>query len=187
MLSIGGKEIVVKALIQSIPTYVMSLFQMPQSLITEIQRLFARFWWGSNEKEWKIHWGSWNCLCSPKHSRGLGFRDLIVFNRAIVAKQCWRVLTNLDSLAAKVLRGYYFLGGDFLQAYSQPSGSFLWKSLVWGRGLIEVGTRWRVGRGTSILVYQDRWIPRPSTFQVISPPVLGEMITGSQLKNPSRG
>ncbi|KAK2648200.1 hypothetical protein Ddye_015689 [Dipteronia dyeriana] len=143
--------------------------------------------WGSTEKERKIHWSSWKHLCSPKHSRGLGFRDLAVFNRALVVKQCWRILTNPDSLATKVLWGCYFLGWDFLNADTDPIGSFLWNSLVWGRGLIEAGIRCIVGKGTSILVYRDRWIPRPSTFHVISPLVLGEMITISHLKNPSGG
>ncbi|KAK2661148.1 hypothetical protein Ddye_007681 [Dipteronia dyeriana] len=47
LLSIGGKEILIKYVLQSIPTYSMSLLQLPHSLINEIQRLFARFWWGS--------------------------------------------------------------------------------------------------------------------------------------------
>ncbi|KAK3195485.1 hypothetical protein Dsin_026795 [Dipteronia sinensis] len=127
----------------------MSLFQLPQSLITEIQRLFARFWWGSKKDKQKIHWGSWNRLCLAKKSGGLGFRDL--------------------------------------QADSTPAGSFLWKSLVWGRGLIEARTRLRVGRGTGIYVYQDRWVPRPSTFKVISPPVFRELTTVNQLRSPTRG
>ncbi|KAK2661119.1 hypothetical protein Ddye_007652 [Dipteronia dyeriana] len=55
------------------------------------------------------------------------------------------------------------------------SDSFLWKSLLWGRELLEKGSRWRVEDGQKILTYRDRWIPRLSTFKVFSPPVLGEL------------
>ncbi|KAK3224804.1 hypothetical protein Dsin_004666 [Dipteronia sinensis] len=59
--------------------------------------------------------------------------------------------------------------------------SFLWKSLFWGRGLLEYGIRWRVGDGTKIAVYKDRWISKTSTLKVISPSNLGENVTVQQL------
>ncbi|KAI9156545.1 hypothetical protein LWI28_008377 [Acer negundo] len=43
-LSIGGKEILIKAVIQSIPSYAMHLFQLPKGLLSEIYRLCACFW-----------------------------------------------------------------------------------------------------------------------------------------------
>ena len=41
-----------------------------------------------------------------------------------------------------------------------------------GRQVIDKGVRWRIGKGSSILVYKDSWIPRPDTFKPISPPTL---------------
>ncbi|TXG57877.1 hypothetical protein EZV62_015706 [Acer yangbiense] len=35
--------------------------------------------------------------------------------------------------------------------------------------LLVKGLRWRVGDGYSIRVFQDQWLPRPSTFRPISP------------------
>ena len=64
----------------------------------------------------KIHWSFWSCLCKPKKVGGLGFRDLAVFNRVFLAKQCWRLLKFLESLVAKVLKGCYFYNSDFMHA-----------------------------------------------------------------------
>ncbi|KAK3192914.1 hypothetical protein Dsin_024224 [Dipteronia sinensis] len=56
LLSIGGNEVLIKAMVQAVPSYAMSLFRIPKSLILEIQRLCAHFWWGGNVNKKKIHW-----------------------------------------------------------------------------------------------------------------------------------
>ncbi|KAK2641089.1 hypothetical protein Ddye_022852 [Dipteronia dyeriana] len=56
-----------------------------------------------------------------------------ISNRANLAKQCWRLLKNPDSLAAKVFKGCYFNDGSFLDAKKTGSGSFIWNCLMWGK------------------------------------------------------
>ena len=34
------------------------------------------------------------------------------------------------------------------------------------------GTRWQVGNGERILIWDDKWLPTPTTYKVISPPRL---------------
>ncbi|TXG69095.1 hypothetical protein EZV62_004030 [Acer yangbiense] len=54
--------------------------------------------------------------------------------------------------------------------------------LLWGRQLLEFGSRWGVGNGTCIGIYSDHWLPCPHTFMVFSSPVLGELVTVDILK-----
>ena len=58
MLSIASKEILIKAMAQSIPTYTMSVFQLPLKLCDELDDLCAKFWWGQMGNDRKIHWKS---------------------------------------------------------------------------------------------------------------------------------
>lgn len=97
-----------KAVIQAIPTYSMSCLCLFVGLLSEIQKLMARFWW-SNYKDRKcIHWQRWELLCHPNSSKGLGFKFLVAFNQAFLAKQGWRILKSPRSLVATVLKAHYF-------------------------------------------------------------------------------
>ncbi|KAK2644874.1 hypothetical protein Ddye_020069 [Dipteronia dyeriana] len=121
----GEKEISIKVVIHAIPMYSMSVLYLPKGLTAEIQRLYARLWWGSTEKKWKIHWCTWNRLCLPKNEGGLGFHDIEISNRAFLAKQCWRILKNPDSLATRVLKGCYYKNGNFMEAQKMNNVSYV--------------------------------------------------------------
>ncbi|KAL5864315.1 hypothetical protein ACOSQ3_001829 [Xanthoceras sorbifolium] len=134
LFSAGGKKVMLKAVIQAMPTYSMTLFRLPQSLIYDLHRLMARFWWESNASNNKIHWCSWSHLCRSKLESGLGFRDLSLFNQALLAKSLCPI-------------------------------SAVWRSILWGRSLLEKGLRWRIGGGKAVSIYDDNWISRPFFFK----------------------
>jgi len=46
LLSQAGREILIKVVVQAIPTHTMSCFKLPKGLINEIEGLIRKFWWG---------------------------------------------------------------------------------------------------------------------------------------------
>jgi len=54
-LSITGREVLIKSVVQAIPTYVMSYFLLSMVLCEHIERMISKFWWGSKQGERKIH------------------------------------------------------------------------------------------------------------------------------------
>ena len=103
-LSLGGKEIFLKAIIQAIPVFAMGVFKIPKQLCKEIHDAMSRFWWRDTEEKNRMHWFAWWRMYNPKNIGGMGFRDLHSFNLAMLAKQSMRLLSNPDSLCAQVLR-----------------------------------------------------------------------------------
>ncbi|GAU20296.1 hypothetical protein TSUD_337770 [Trifolium subterraneum] len=115
-----SKEIMIKSVLQAIPSYVMSMFILPASLIDDIEKMINAFWWrngSTNNNTTKgIHWLAWERLACPKAYGGLGFRNFEAFNKAMVAKQVWNIVQNLNSLVAKLIKARYFPRSSLFEA-----------------------------------------------------------------------
>ena len=131
--------------------------------------MMRNFWWGQKNQESKIAWISWRKMCKPKSLGGLGFRNLQAFNLALLAKQAWKILTNPSSLVAHILKAKYFPYCDVLNASLCSNPSYTWRSIHNSLNVLKSGTRWRVANGRRIHIWDDKWLPSPSTFKVITP------------------
>lgn len=153
LLPKAGKEVLIRVVAQAIPNYTMSVFQLPVGTFAEINRCVARFWLGKLGGK-GIHWRKWDKLCVPKKEGGLEFRELSMFNQALVTRQEWRLLFYPQSLVARMLKAKY----SVVQFYGcwRAGDSYLWKSFLWGRELLRKGLRWRVSNGRQIRVFRDR-------------------------------
>ncbi|MCH90826.1 putative ribonuclease H protein, partial [Trifolium medium] len=111
-LSKAGKEIMIKSVLQAIPSYVMSVYLIPETTIKEIERMINSFWWGGGTNNRGIKWMAWDRMSCPKEFGGLGFRDLHLFNMAMVAKQGWNFIMKPDTLVARIYKARWRIGDD---------------------------------------------------------------------------
>jgi hypothetical protein len=165
-LSMGGKDILLKAIIQAIPVFAMGIFKIPKKLCKDINDAMAGFWWGDAEEQRRMHWFAWWKMCIPKNMGGMGFRDLHSFNLAMLAKQSWRLLSRPDSLCARVIKAKYYPNTNLLYAGPKSGSSFTWQSIVAGLQTFKRGHIWRIGMGENVNIWEDHWIPSSPTRKV---------------------
>ncbi|OMO52435.1 reverse transcriptase [Corchorus capsularis] len=182
LFSIAGKAVMIQSVGQSILVYPMSVFCFPKGFIHELNMILAKFWWGDSVEKRKIHWKAWEELCVSKLDGRLGFRDFEAFNLALLAKQCWRIYHNPDSLCSRILKAKYFPRSNFFDAALGNNPSFVWRSLLEGRKVIEEGSRWRIGQG-DFSFWHTKWLaespcsrPRPKEGIVLSNEKVKDMI-----------
>ncbi|XP_070665131.1 uncharacterized protein [Malus domestica] len=84
--SVAGKEVLIKSVAAAFPIYTISCFQLPIQLAKEIEQVIARFWWRDQKTKKGIHWVAWNKVAKTKASGELGFKEIIDFNLALLAK-----------------------------------------------------------------------------------------------------
>ncbi|KAL3730633.1 hypothetical protein ACJRO7_027632 [Eucalyptus globulus] len=160
LLSKADKEILIKAVVQALPQYAMSIFKITISVCKAIEQRIAAFWWKQNESKRGMQWKRWETLKCRKDEGGLGFKDLIIFNKAMLAKQAWRLSQSPSALWGQILKGIYYPNGDLWQAHIEQRPSWGWRSLLIGRDTLEPEVRWIVGDGHSINIWRDIWLPR---------------------------
>jgi ribonuclease HI len=159
LLSSAGRETLIKSVAQAIPTYSMSCFLLSPATCRKITSVTSNFWWSSKFDKRGLHWRRWTELTLPKSHGGMGFKNIKLFNIAMLGKQGWRLLTNTDSLCSRVLKGKYFHQGDFLTAREKKNSSHTWRAILAGRKALEAGLIRRIGDGKTTDIWSDRWIP----------------------------
>jgi hypothetical protein len=96
----------------------------------------------------------------PKSHGEIGFRDLRIFNQALLARQAWRLLVYPESLCARLLKAKYYPSGHLTDAVFGQNVSLCWQGITHGLELLKKGIIWRIGNGTKVRIWRGNWLPR---------------------------
>lgn len=91
---------------------------------------------------------------------------MMCFNRAFLAKQCWCLWHNSNSLAISIIKIKYYPHNTILEARLGRRPSFAWRSLLSACDLLKHGLIWRAGDGKDIKVLGDKWLPTPISYSI---------------------
>jgi hypothetical protein len=87
----GDRVTLIKSALSNLPKYFLSLFPIPASVASGIEKLHHDFLWGGLDEEFKYHLVSWSNVCSLISEGRLDIRNLKIFNRALLGKWFWRM------------------------------------------------------------------------------------------------
>jgi len=89
-LSRPGKLVLIKAVINSLPIYYLSLFKMPKKVADMINKIQRRFLWSGSNGNRISALVKWEVVQRPKAQGGLGVGDILLKNAALLFKWWWR-------------------------------------------------------------------------------------------------
>ncbi|KAK1294566.1 hypothetical protein QJS10_CPA16g00701 [Acorus calamus] len=89
-LSLGGRLVLLQAVLSNIPVFQLSLFRIPLLILNRIEVICRRFLWGGNVRGLRrVHLVHWDPVCDSKGRGGLGVLNLELFNLALLSKWLW--------------------------------------------------------------------------------------------------
>ena len=165
-MSYGAKDALIKSVAQSLPSYAMGVFKMSAGFCDQYEKLIRDFWWGDEQNHRKVHWMSWESMIKPKSKGGLGFRDMALFNKALLARKGWRLIQRPTRLCARVLKAKYFPNGNLLDTVFAADASPAWRGIEFDLQLLKKGVIQRIGNGRKTQFIRDNWIPRRSGLKI---------------------
>lgn len=106
-LSLGGRVTLINSVLDSIPTYFMSLFRIPTEVQEQLNKLRRSFLWEGNSDSHKFHLVKWAKVTLLKHLGGLGLKDLAIHNKCMLMKWHWRFNQNNTGLWKEIILAKY--------------------------------------------------------------------------------
>ncbi|XP_074356529.1 uncharacterized protein LOC141696263 [Apium graveolens] len=143
-ISKAGKVVLLKIVAQVIPNFWMNMFLIPMEICDGIEKAMNAFWWGNGSANKGIKWMSWERLCTVKEDGGMGFKKLHEFNVAMLEKQAWRLVNNINPLVTQLMHARYFPKTDFLNASIGANPSYVWRSILESQDVVRKGCRRRI-------------------------------------------
>lgn len=77
----------------------------------------------------------------------------------MLAKQDWRLKTNIDSLVTSLIKARYYPNTDFLNADLGANPSFFWRINLEAQNIVRQGARRRIGDGCSTKIWMEPCLP----------------------------
>ena len=127
-LSKGGRLSLLKSTLSSLPTYFLSLFTIPIAMAARFERIQRNFLWGLSEGSFKYPLVAWYKVCSPIEMGGLGIRNVVSFNQALLGTWLWRYGHEVTHLWQRVISTKYGegQGGWSTKICRRTHGCGLW-------------------------------------------------------------
>ncbi|GJV97932.1 hypothetical protein Tco_1549509 [Tanacetum coccineum] len=163
LLSIGGRLTLIKAVLESVGIYYMSIFKCPETVLHEIERLREHSFWGGDQNLKKMSWIKWENILSSLEKGGLGVGSLKAFNLALLQKWRWRFVTQPNMLWVKLLKAIH--GKESGLDLKGCSSNSVWAMIVGSlntlhfSGIVTNDTfKCKVGDGASVRFWKDTWL-----------------------------
>lgn len=154
-LSWGGKELWIKVVTLSIPTFTMSYFKLPKKLWAKLEQLMDWLWCYQKEEEKKIQWVEWKNMFRPKGEGGMGFKKLHISNMEMLAKRSWWIMRDENSLLHKPYKARYPQEVIYACKFGKNTVICTWRTIWEARSNIYKGCQRRVGDRKSIRIWLD--------------------------------
>ncbi|XP_071694715.1 uncharacterized protein [Rutidosis leptorrhynchoides] len=167
-LSFGGRLVLLKSVLSSLPLYYFTLFRAPPCVLKHLESTRWNFFWGGGgvSSSNKITWVKWDHTCLPYGEGGLNIGSLKGKNLALLGKSWWRFKIETNCLWTNIIRSIYGIDGGLSSrdGSTHLSTSGVWNNIIHaGLQIDELNISFvksfkkSIGDGRSTLFWEEVW------------------------------
>eukprot|EP00253_Pinus_taeda_P032242 PITA_32242 len=158
--NLAGKLVLTKAILQTIPIYMLSALPAPKGVLQQIRNIQRDFLWGKGEEKNKWALVAWDKICKPKSHGGLGLHDPDILDKVLGAKLWWRWLMEIQKPWAKLWKQKYAMNWqetDLIRMTGHIKGSHIWNKACKNKALVQKHSFWEIRNGNLAWFWEDNW------------------------------
>ncbi|KAL0298203.1 UNVERIFIED_CONTAM: putative ribonuclease H protein, partial [Sesamum calycinum] len=167
-LSFAGRLQLIKSVLMSLNVYWAMAFILPKGIIRAVEKRMRHFLWKGNSAVGypKV---AWSAVCRPVEEGGLGIRDILALNKALMSRHLWKVIQRNQSSIWVQWITHTHLRHKTVWTVDVKGGSWGWRKLLRLRSAllpyiefkVAAVTLWRGGEFTTTVAYGIFRTPGP--------------------------
>ncbi|XP_074311352.1 uncharacterized protein LOC141647161 [Silene latifolia] len=155
-LSYAVRLVLVNSALSTLHTYWAAMFVLPKGVLDRVDAICRSFLWEGSTEYSKAPRVAWTKVCVPKKEGGLGLKQSVNWNSALVGKLVWWIAVKQDKLWVQWVHHVYLKSSPWV-FYKPPSDtSWYWRKICKIKDLIQ----------DSIL--NEHWGDKPTSYSVKS-------------------
>ncbi|GJV25697.1 putative RNA-directed DNA polymerase [Tanacetum coccineum] len=156
-LSFAGRLQLIMSVVSSMQVYWASVFILPSAIANDIERLMRDFLWNYGVFKRGKASVNWSSVCKPKVEGGLGIKSLDSWNKALMSKHIWNIITQKESLWVRWINTYRLKGRSFWDVPDKDGACWAWKKLLRYRCVFRSHIYYKIGDGKNTSLWFDNW------------------------------
>lgn len=178
-LSFAGRLQLLQSVINSTINFWASIFVLPNKCLSDLEHICSAFLWNGAANTARGAKVSWEIVCTPKISGGLGLKSLIFWNQIFGLKLIWLLFSQAGSLWVSWVKKHLIRDRCFWNADFSTTGSWIWRRLVKLRVLARPFVFCSILSGRTALFWHDNWTSLGPLIDIVGE--AGPRVTGIAL------
>ncbi|KAL2246058.1 UNVERIFIED_CONTAM: hypothetical protein Sindi_2874000 [Sesamum indicum] len=146
-LSYAGRIQIIKSVRSAMSIYWASAFILPKAIIKQIEKRFRTFLWKGTSTSGYVK-VTWKDVCKPINEGGQGIKDIVIFNRSLIAKKlCDVIRCDRTSIWVDWLKQGR-LHNTSIWTINEKGGSWGWRKMLRLRSSILPMMEFLIGEGS---------------------------------------
>lgn len=158
-LSFAGRLQLIISVLSSVQVYWASHLILPTKVLRIVEQKLCSFLWKGTDTNSMGAKVAWKEVCTPKKSGGLGIKDLVSWNKALMIRHIWNLYSGVDSLWVRWINSYHLKNRNFWDGKAPHLCSWNWRKILKLRHLARPLIKHSIGNGVSTSLWFDDWHP----------------------------